>query len=174
MTDSVIVNKRGNWDSIINVSDIHHKKSSESGLLQESFLGDYLFGYETGAKNVSREYRRYTAFRFTIINELNEYGIPSDFCGFSYIADAILIIIDYNSYNFTLINDIYPAIKMKYKLRSSDIVEHNIRNAINKAYMMNASRPGINKMIFFERKPGNKKFLIHITERVIRKMRVWL
>ena len=174
MADSVIVNKRGNWDSIIKVSDTHQKQSSGFSLLQESLLGDYLFGYETGAKNVSREYRRYSAFRFTIINELSEYGIPSEFSGFSYIADAILIIIDYNSYNFTLCNDIYPAIMMKYKLKSSSMVEHNIRNAIHRAYMMNASKPGINKMFFFEKKPSNKQFLIHITEKVRNKMRVWL
>lgn len=77
-----------------------------------------------------------------------------------------MIILDLNTFDLRLNNDVYPYIAQKHRLGNIDVVEHNIRNAIKSAYRKNKNDPGSNHMYEFEKNPGNKRFLFHVAELV--------
>ncbi len=130
----------------------------------------YLFCRNPRDRISKEEYRQYVAFSTAVTEILHDYGIDPGLSGYTYIEDAVMIILDLNTFDLRLNNDVYPYIAQKHRLGNIDIVEHNIRNAIKGAYMRNKDEPGSNQMFVFEKNPGNKKFLFHITELVYLKM----
>ena len=137
---------------------------------EENAKGSNLFGFELRSNATTDEYRRYFYFLDSITEVLSEFGIHLGNNGYAYIMDAVKIIIDRNSFDMRLKSDIYPLIAKRYRLKSTDTVEHSIRNAINKAYKDSRSYPGTNCMDVFSRKPTNKQFLVYIASAVLRAM----
>lgn len=130
----------------------------------------YLFCRNPRDRVSKDEYKQYIAFSTAVTDILSDYGIDPSLSGYTYIEDAVMIIIDLNTFDLRLSNDVYPYIAQKHKLGNIDIVEHNIRNAIKGAYIRNSREPGINQMYEFEKNPGNKKFLFRVAELVYMRM----
>ncbi|MBR0400691.1 MAG: hypothetical protein IJH95_07770 [Mogibacterium sp.] len=126
----------------------------------------YLFCRNPRNRISKDEYKQYVAFSSAVTDILSDYGIDPGLSGYTYIEDAVMIILDLNTFDLRLNNDVYPYIAQKHRLGNIDVVEHNIRNAIKSAYRKNKNDPGSNHMYEFEKNPGNKRFLFHVAELV--------
>lgn len=130
----------------------------------------YLFCRNPRKRISKDEYRQFVAFDNAVTDILEAYGIDPSISGYTYIEDAVMIILDLNTYDLRLNNDVYPYIAQKHKLGNINIVEHNIRNAVKSAFLRSRNDPGSNQMYMFDKNPSNKKFLFHITELVYVRM----
>ena len=92
--------------------------------------------------------------------------------GYTYIRDAILLIIELDRLDLCLNKEVYPRISDKRNAGGISVVEHNIRNAIRSAYhsCSRYRRCDSHLMSRFAAKPSNKEFLLHITLEVERRM----
>ena len=129
-----------------------------------------LFGFTSGDSASGDEYRRYYAYLDQITEILNSFGIHIGNSGYSYLIDAVKIIIDMENCDVRMKSDVYPLISARYRLRNPAIVEHSIRNAINTAYGDYLRDPGCNNMGEFRRKPTNKQFIIYAADNAVRNM----
>ncbi len=131
---------------------------------------NHLFSISS-ARRVPREsYSRYLSFMRIVTDVLNDFGIHISNNGYSYIIDSVMVILDLQSRDVRLNNDVYPNVARKYNFSKYTIIEHNIRNAIKSAYRDNEIKPGINKMGIFRKRPTNKRFLLYVADIVSRKM----
>ena len=117
-------------------------------------------------------YRKYVSFINCITDILKDYDISVKYNGYSYIIDAVMIIIDLKRFDIRLVNDVYPYIRQKYALKSEATVEHNIRNAIKMAYIKCHTEFSDSRMMNYDKKPTNKQFLLSVSNDVFHKMRV--
>lgn len=132
--------------------------------------GVFLYGFNSQGMVSPEIYKRYTAFINAISAVLSEFGISMNNNGYSYIVDAVMLIIDQNRLDIKLRNDIYPYIKEKYSLNSSAAVEHSIRNAIRASFNKSKVNTEICRMNYYEKKPTNKEFLFIVTQDVCSRM----
>lgn len=130
----------------------------------------FLYGFNSENKVETDLYKRHVAFINNVSAVLAEFGIPVSTNGYQYIVDAVSIIIDLNNLDIKLRNDVYPYIKQKYSLNSSEAVEHSIRNAIKAAWLRCAISTVVCRMNLYEKKPTNKEFLYLVTQDVCRRM----
>lgn len=131
----------------------------------------YLFELDMNSPGSLNEYKEYFAFLDIVSQVLNDYGIRISNNGYAYIMDAVKIIIDRDSFDLRLNNDIYPLIARKHHLRSYSSIEHCIRNSLGTAYEEYLRDPGSNKMGVFAKKPTTKQFLFYTADLVMRLMR---
>lgn len=129
-----------------------------------------LFGFDMNGSASAEEYGRYYGFLETITSVLGEFGIHIGNNGYSYIIDAVKIIIDRKTYDMRLKTDIYPLIATRYRVTNQNAVEHSIRNAINIAYEDHIRDPQCNGMGIFSRRPTNKQFLVYVADTVTKFM----
>ena len=155
-------------EEIRRLNDILSEKNEKSELSKQSCI--FLYGFNSKSKVAPDIYRKYVAFINNISAVLAEFGISVNNNGYSYIVDAVMLIIDQNSLDIKLRDDIYPHIKQKYSLNSSATVEHSIRNAINSAWKRCLVSNTANRMKSYEKKPSNKKFLYTVTQDVCSRM----
>ena len=132
--------------------------------------GNSLFSVSRYGGSNKEAYSRYVSYMRNITDVLKEFGIHISNNGYSYIIDAVMLIIDQRSMDIKLNNDVYPYVADKYEFSKTSTVEHNIRNAIRSACLDNERTPGINKMSIFGNKPKNKQFLMYVAEVVSRRM----
>ena len=121
--------------------------------------GLFMFGSDITAKPTVEELAAYY-----------EFGIHIGTNGYSYLIEALKIIIDRERYDVRMKTDVYPLIAVKHGLKRYDPVEHSIRNAINTAYEDQLKQPGCNSMDLFPKKPTNKQFIIYAADEVFKKM----
>ncbi len=130
----------------------------------------FMFGQDITARPSGEEMAAYFEFLKSSTSVLNEFGIHIGTNGYSYLIDALKIIIDRERYDVRMKTDVYPLIAVKRGLQRMDPVEHSIRNAINTAYEDNLRSPGCNRMDIFPRKPTSKHFIIFAADEVYKKM----
>lgn len=130
----------------------------------------FLFGQDVTARPSGEEIATYIEFLKRSTEVLNDFGIHIGTNGYSYLIDALKIIIDGERYDVRMKTDVYPLIAVKRGIQRQDPVEHSIRNAINTAYEDNLKSPGCNRMDSFARKPTNKHFIIYAADVVYKKM----
>ena len=128
----------------------------------------FLFGYDMTMKPSGEELVAYCEFLRCCTTVLNEFGIHIGTNGYSYLIEAIKIIIDRERYDVRMKTDVYPLIAAKQGIRRNDPIEHSIRNAITTAYNDNLKSPGCNRMSIFVKKPTNKNFIIFASDEVFR------
>ena len=128
--------------------------------------GEFLFDFDPSAAVTKEDYERYQAFYTPATEVLRKMGIRPEHTGYSYILDAVKIVIDRKTYEIRLKNDVYPLLSMKYRVRQSGSIEHGIRNAINAAYTDYMRDPGSNAMGVFLKRPTNKQFILYVAEAV--------
>lgn len=128
--------------------------------------GMFLYGLNPAAKVPDDAYRKYVSFIFSISDILEDFGIPVKNNGYAYIVDAVMIIMDQNRLDIKLENDVYPYIRKKYGLNETNVVEHNIRNAIKSAFLKCKRDKVQNRMVKYEKKPTNKEFILMVTHEV--------
>jgi hypothetical protein len=130
----------------------------------------FMFGIDASVRHSGEEIAEYIEFLNCSTAVLNEFGIHMGTNGYSYLIDAIKIIIDRERYDVRMKTDVYPLIAIKYGMKRQDPVEHSIRNAINTAYEDNIRKPGCNRMDGFARKPTAKHFIIYAADVVYKRM----
>lgn len=130
----------------------------------------FLYGFNARSKVEPEAYKRYVAFIDNISDVLREFGISVSNNGYSYIVDAVMLIMDQNNLDIKLVNDIYPYIKRKYRLSSESVVEHSIRNAIKSAYNRCLISKVVCRMQHYKKKPTNREFLYTVTQDVCSRM----
>ncbi len=98
----------------------------------------------------------------------DENGINIKSQGYTFLRDAICIIIDRRCLDICLIKEVYPYIAEKHRVKSISKVEHSIRNALDAAYKKCRTEYPDRDCILntFERKPTNKKFLLIAVQEV--------
>lgn len=103
---------------------------------------------------------------------LNECCINIKSRGYTYIKDAVCIIIDHGTLDVCLSADIYPYIAKKHNVSGTSRIEHNIRNSINAAYQlyMKSEDRACPFMDRFGSKPTVKEFLLHLKDEVDRRL----
>ena len=130
--------------------------------------GLFMFGSDITAKPTVEELAAYYEFLNSSTSVLDEFGIHIGTNGYSYLIEALKIIIDRERYDVRMKTDVYPLIAAKQGIRRNDPIEHSIRNAITTAYNDNLKSPGCNRMSIFVKKPTNKNFIIFASDEVFR------
>lgn len=112
------------------------------------------------------EYKKMIIYLRIIQEILDDFGIHKTNKGYYYIIDSVAMIMqqDYTKLHFK--SEIYPYVADGYKGIRSSSVEHSIRNAIHAAYRDQLKSVVVNKMSDFENCPGNKQFLIIVSNLV--------
>lgn len=120
----------------------------------------------------SEQYKTSIRLRKSINDVLNDNCINIKSQGYTYIKDALCIIIDRQSLDICLESDVYPYIAEKYKVKKISKVEHNIRNALASGYKMCTSKYPDRDCIMnrLESKPTNKKFLLRAVQEMNEKL----
>lgn len=132
--------------------------------------GIFLYGFNPASKVEPDAYKKYVSFINAITHILEEFDINKRNTGYAYIVDSVMLIIDQNRMDLSMLNDIYPYIKIKYRLNSISSVEHNIRNAINSAYNRCMNGKITSRMIDYLHKPTNKDFIFTVAHEVCTRM----
>lgn len=140
-----------------------------SGILNANYR-DFLFAVRINTAKKKDEYKMFAAFETAVSEVLEEYGIHRNNIGYTYMIEAVKIIVDVSSLDLQLNNDVYPLIASKYGLNGTSAVEHGIRNAICAAYRDYENHRGADRMKAFDRRPSNKSFLFRVTEDVCHRM----
>lgn len=87
--------------------------------------------------------------------------------GYTFLVDAICIIIDLKTLDVCLVSDVYPYIADKYNVKNLDTIEHSIRNCIKDGYeRYTDGRSDDDLPEIYRNKPTNKKFLLYIAKEV--------
>ena len=114
------------------------------------------------------EYYRNIRLISNIHDILNESDINVKSRGYTYMKDAICIIVDHANMDICLCTDIYPYIAQKHGIKNYKLVEHNIRNALNAAYKAFQKKGGNPSSAFskFGKRLTNKAFLLYATQEI--------
>ena len=114
------------------------------------------------------EYSRYVVLINTIYSIFNDSGINVKSRGYTFLKDAVCIVVDLGSMDVCLTKDVYPLIAKKYGAKELYTIEHNIRNAIDSAFI-SPGRQKLTKnniMSGFESRPTNKEFILAASQKV--------
>lgn len=155
---SEILNKLGEF--------MNYVRETGVGIASPAFMGRY-FAFDPAGINDKDYYRKIVLIN-CIYRVLNESGINVKSHGYTYLKDAICIVIDMKSMDVCLSKDVYPLIRKKNGSKANYTVEHNIRNSLDSAYRFKA-RQGTgdeNIMRCFERRPSNKVFILKAVQKV--------
>ena len=144
------------------------KNKIESACPSEKSL--FMFRYDVSGIPSGKELAEYCEFLNAGTDVLNEFGIHLGTNGYSYLIEAIKIIIDRKRYDVRLNSEVYPLIAVKYGLQRNDPVEHSIRNAIDTAYEDHIKDRANSRMAIFPRKPTSKQFIIFAADEVYKRL----
>ena len=136
------------------------------GMVSPAMMGKY-YAFDPSGIHI-KNYFRWLGLINCIYAVLNEYGINIKSHGYTYIKDAICIIIDRHSMDICLAKEVYPLIATKYGLKSVNSVEHDIRNAIDAAFSASRDKTGApaGPMSSFAERPKNKEFILLAAQKV--------
>lgn len=110
-------------------------------------------------------YRRKMMLHSIIEELLNECGINIKSRGYTFIRDAVCIVIDMQTLDIFLNTDVYPYIAEKYRIKNIDLIEHSIRNCISSGYARYAGdKCNDTTLKIYSSKPTNKRFIFHIAQ----------
>ena len=141
-------------------------------LLRELQRRNYFYAFSPVIYPEKDAYSMNVRLIHAIYEVLDDYGINKSSHGYTYIIDAVCIVIDLRTLDVCLINDVYPRIAFKYRLRDISSVEHDIRNSIKAAY--NASldaRPAQTGLIkYYRKRPSNKALILDTVQKVGQKL----
>ncbi|MBE6028510.1 MAG: hypothetical protein E7227_07965 [Clostridiales bacterium] len=125
---------------------------------QKKGKGSYFYAFNPSLNPDRDFYRRNIILIDTIYKVLNEYKINIKSQGYTFIKDAICIIVDKKCLDVSLAKEIYLLIAEKYHVKGIYTIEHSIRNALNAAYRKCPER--------FSAKPTNKTFILTAAQEV--------
>ena len=134
--------------------------------------GNYFYAFNPAVKEDWDSYSHNIRLISVIYDVLNEFGISRKRLGYTYIKDAVCIIIDIKSFDVCLNNEIYPVIAKKYRIKDKSRIEHDIRNCIDAAYYSSLNQ-GEDQHFWksgFTSRPTNKTFILHIAQEVSKRM----
>jgi hypothetical protein len=139
---------------------------------REFTKGNYFYAFNPTKDTDASFYQQNIRLLGTISEVLDENCINIKNQGYTYLRDAICLIIDRKSLNICMIKDIYPYISDKHRTKSISIVEHSIRNSINSAYNTCKNKYPDKDcfMNSFEKRPTAKMFILRAVQEVSNRM----
>ncbi len=123
----------------------------------------------TAANQLDTEEVYEDGFQQIISEQLVKIGIPTNFVGYQYIIEVVILLIKAGDFHKEITKDIYPAIAKKYNTTAAG-VERAIRNAIEKAW--NTTDISILEKYYSQSvnpekgRPTNKEFIYYLTIRI--------
>ena len=144
---------RGQQDLLLEIIRIMNDYSD-----QIKGKGSYFYAFNPSLNPDRESYIRNIILIDTIYDVLNEYNINIKSQGYTYIKDAICIIVDKKCLDVSLAKEIYLLIAKKYNVKGINTIEHSIRNALKAAYRKYPER--------FSAKPTNKTFILTAAQEV--------
>ena len=135
---------------------------------REYVQGNYFFAFNPAQTTDKDMYQRNIKLMSTITEVLDENCINIKSQGYTYLRDAICIVIDRKCLDVCMLKDIYPYIAEKHRVKSVSKIEHSIRNALDAAYKRCKNDHPEKDCILnsFGGKPTNKKFLLRAVQEV--------
>ncbi len=116
------------------------------------------------------QYQRKMQILSIIEDLLNECCINIKSRGYTFIRDAVCIVIDMQTHDICFKADVYPYIADKYRIRKIDLIEHSMRNAIGSGYIRCKEEPGHEAALkIYSSKPTNKRFILNIAQEAARR-----
>lgn len=134
----------------------------------EFMKGNYFYAFNPAQSTDKDMYQRNIKLLGTITELLDENCINIKSQGYTFLRDAICIVIDRRCFDVCLIKEVYPYIAEKHRVKSISRVEHSIRNALDAAYKKCRTEYPDRDCILntFEKKPTNKKFILVAVQEV--------
>jgi len=162
--------------------DSHHHESqlikdlvreiSEIGRHFSSRRHALTYAFDPSGREDKEAYHHNMKLMTTIHDILNECSVNIKSRGYTYIKDALCIIIDHGTLDICLSTDIYPHIAKKHNISVMNRIEHNIRNSIDAAYRLHMKNEEKRSAFMdrFDSKPTVKEFLLHLKDEVDRRL----
>lgn len=143
-------------------------KAGVSPFGREFAKGNYFYAFNPTMSTDKSLYKKSIRLVTTITEILDENCINIKSFGYTYLKDAICIIIDRRSLDVCLVKEIYPYIAEKHSVKKVTKIEHSIRNALESAYIECKTKYPDRDCILnsFDKKPTNKKFLLIAVQEV--------
>jgi two-component system response regulator (stage 0 sporulation protein A) len=117
-----------------------------------------------------KEKNHRTSFSSKVNTHLFSMGFSPKHRGYSYLLEAIKIVMSKNGVIGSLNTEVYPLICAKFKTTVSN-VERNIRNAISCAFdcyeRLQKKQNGFNVFDYFNSRPTNREFICLYTEQML-------
>lgn len=146
----------------------NYVKTGVSPFGHEFMQGNYFYAFNP-TRSTDRDMYQKNIRLISVIHEvLDENCINIKSHGYTFIKDAICIIIDRKSLDICMVKEIYPYIAEKNRIKKLTQVEHDIRNALNAAYKKCRRDYPERDCILnsFDEKPTTKKFLLRAVQEV--------
>ena len=140
--------------------------------LMQMQRGNYFYAFCPSRYSENDNYSMNIRLLHAIYEILDDYMISKSTHGYTYIMDAVCIIIDLRTLDVCLIKDVYPLIAIKHRIRDISSIEHDIRNSINAAFRASESGCSGNTGLlkYYSKKPGNKTLLLDTVQKVGEKL----
>lgn len=148
-------------------------RSGASPFGRDYIQGNYFYAFNPCVGTSKEHYEKNIRLQRAVDDMLSRNCIDIKSRGYTYLKDAICIVIDKRSMDICMASDIYPYIVDKHSLKNIGIVEHNIRNSLESAYKKCTSTYPERECIMnkYGEKPTNKKFILmavrEISEKVL-------
>lgn len=156
-------------DLVRELSEFNNYVRDGSGPLGQKYKhGNYFYAFNPEQAADREMYQKSIKLLNTINEVLDENCVNIKSQGYTYLKDAICIIIDRRSLDVCLVKEVYPFIAEKHKIKKTARVEHSIRNSLDSAYKTFRTRYPDRDCLLnsFDRKPTNKKFLLRAVQEV--------
>lgn len=142
-----------------------YESENGAGMVNSPMIGRFSAFDPSG---IRADYSRYVVLINTIYSILNDSGISVKSRGYTFLKDAVCIVVDLGSMDVCLTKDVYPLIAKKYGAKALYTIEHNIRNSIDTAYISPEKQKLTKKniMLGFESRPSNKEFILAASQKV--------
>ena len=143
-------------------------KAGVSPFGREFMQGNYFYAFNPTMSTDKSLYQRNIKLMSTITEILDENCINIKSLGYTYLKDAICIVIDRRCLDVCMVKEIYPYIAEKHRIKRVSKVEHSIRNALDSAYSKCKNTYPDRDCILnsFDEKPTNKRFLLIAVQEV--------
>ena len=158
----------------------HHESQLIKDLIREiSEIGKharsrhaFTYAFDPSEKAEKEVYHHNMRLMKAIHDLLNECSVNIKSRGYTYIKDAVCIIIDHGTLDVCLSTDIYPHIARKHNISTIARIEHNMRNSIDAAYHLYMKQEDRCSPLMerFDSKPTVKEFLLHLKDEVDRRL----
>lgn len=143
-----------------------------TGIIKEINRGYYFNAFNPNLNPAKEAYYGSINLIRSIYDVLNDCNININSHGYTYIKDAVCIIVDLRTLDVCLAKEVYPYIAFKYKLKDISVIEHDIRNSIDAAYKasQNTCRGRSGLMKYYDSRPTNKTFILDTVQKVAERL----
>lgn len=134
--------------------------------------GNYFYAFNPKINADKEQFEKSIKLQKTIDDVLRYNCINIDSKGYTYLKDAICIVIDRRSLDICMVSEIYPYIAEKHMISNVSKIEHSIRNSLKSACKKCKSKYPDRECIInnFDEKITSKKFILSAVQEISEKL----